>query len=174
MVCQGDVLGQDRSVQVAAERIFVARPLEAAFAVVAESVCNSGKRLAAGAEVGPAAVVLEACEAATLPLRRQVADEALRPRARVQRIEVEDAGPLHLRTVGAAVEAARKLIAAADAEEDDAVIHGLPQRRFRSREVGGNQRLVAVLGAAHEQQVEVVRPEDVARFQFGDLEVDVT
>ena len=52
-----------------------------------------------------------------------------------------------------AIPAAEQLIAAADREERDAVLHGLPDRVTARREVRRDHRLLAILAAAHVEEV---------------------
>ena len=145
--------------QVGADRLAQAAALEAALAVVSETVHHSPERDGAGIEPGAAAVVLEADQRVLpagleLALDQHVADHAPLAGDRVER-KHPGAGHLHARAV--AVAAPEQLVAAADRKQRRSVGQRRLQLLRPPREIGGDQLLLAVLAAAQVDQVAVGR-----------------
>ncbi len=155
VVGQPGVLRQQRAVQVGADQVVAAHALEAVAAVVAVALQHPAERLGAGAEVGAAAVVLEAGEdpraAAEVDLDRDVADQ---PRARLAhglQLGEPEARQLLLAEL---VAVAEQLVAAADGEQGGAVVDRRRERlALAGDQVGGDHALVAVLAAADVDEV---------------------
>src|SRR5258705_12412130 len=109
MIGKVRVLRQQRAMHVRAENVSV----DAAFAVVLAVVAVAGQHLSQRtrlwAEIGAAAVVLEADEGAAGPGQRHVADAARRGFALVDRPGVEDADSFELRPLGGPGETREKL-----------------------------------------------------------------
>ncbi len=118
-------------------------------------------------------MVLEADEGAALPLRDDVADAAGDVLARVLGPGVEDAQAGQVVAGRRPVVAGEELVAAADGQGGHPLLDGLPERlALHVDEVGGDAPLLAVLAAAHEDEVVSLGVEPVAEVELVDLEVD--
>ena len=135
-----------------------ATALEARVAVVAVARDDASERRRAVVEQRSAGVVLESGDhrrgaVAEVGFEQHVTDQPLLAGERLVR---EDSCARHPRAVAAAVAAPEQLIAAADGEHGRAGLDGPPQVVAPRREVGGDERLLAILAAADVD--EVVRP----------------
>ena len=125
---------------------------------------DASERRRARVEQRAAGVVLEARDrrrdaVAEVGLEQHVADQ---PPLAGDRLEREQARARHPRAVAAAVAAPEQLVAAADGEQRRAGLDGPPQVVASRREVGRDQRLLAILAAADVDEVERPRLERVA------------
>src|SRR5690242_7771607 len=100
MVGEVRVLRQERSMQVGAIGIAVDAALAPVFAIVAMASQHPPQRLGAAAEIGPAAVILEADERALAPGQGDIADAAGHLLALVDRPGVEDADAFQVWPLG--------------------------------------------------------------------------
>src|SRR5262249_22748142 len=150
------VPGQERAVQVRPVDAAGAAALVAGLAVVPEAGEHAPERLCALVEVRPAGVVLEAGDRPARPsaLEEDVADHA--PLAADPR-ERQEPNPGQLHAGAVAVEPAEELVAAAHGEDGGAARDRVPQRVGLAREVGRDERLLAVLAAAHVEEVDPAR-----------------
>src|SRR5436190_11363812 len=170
------VLRQQRPVQVGADQVEPANALEAVAAVVPKPLEDAAERLGLGAEVRPAAVVLEAGQdlgpVAKVDLDRDVADQ---PRTRhAHGLQVDQAEPRQA-ILAEPVAVAEQLVAPADREHGGAVLDGrrhcLP---LALDHVGGNGDLVAVLPATEVDEVVGAGIEALAGPGAGVDEADAT
>ena len=166
------VARQQRPVEVGADRRTDAAALEARVAVVAVAGDDAAERRRAGVEQRAAGVVLEPGDrrrdaVAEVGLEQHVADQPLLAGERLVR---EDACARHPRAVAAAVAAPEQLVAAADGEHRRAGLDRAAQVVAPRREIGRDQRLLAVLAAADVDEVERPRLERVAGLDAGHLE----
>src|SRR5688572_2580655 len=123
-VGQRRVLGQDRSVEIAPERVSVLRALGAVFPIVAAPVNDLGHRLDAVAKPGQAAVVFEPDQLAPLALRDDVTNEALVPRFG---LDIEDADARQGSGVVGTVDMAEELVTATDGERGSSMLDRVPE-----------------------------------------------
>src|SRR5688500_11477281 len=90
-------------------------------------------------------------------------------------LEVKDAGAPELIAVPASIQVAGELVAAADRDEHGLVFDRLPQgSALDLGQVVGDEALLAVLSAAHKQEVVGCRVELFAQTQVNDFEVDAS
>ena len=159
--------------QVRAERPAHATALEPALAVVPEAGEDAAERDGARIEQRATGVVLEAGHGPALArlelaLEQDVADHA--PLAG-DGLEREEPGALEPLPARVAVPAAEQLIAAADREERGSAVDLRRQRVPLLREVGGDERLLAVLAAADVVQGARSRLDPVAEPDRAHLEL---
>src|SRR5258705_5726091 len=126
MIGEVRVLWQQRAMHVRAEDVAVDAAFVLVFAVVAMASQHLSQRTRLRAEIGAAAVVLEADESAAGPGQRHVADAARRGFALVDRPGVEDADSFELRPLGGAVEARKELVAPAHSKHRYVCLHSGP------------------------------------------------
>ncbi len=141
--------------EVRADRAAHAAALPTALAVVPEPGHHPAQCLRAGIEPRPAGVVLEARERSPhagleLALEQDVPDHPPVPR---DRVEGEDAHTWELRSAEVAIRPAEQLVPAAHGQQGGAVRERLVDALALVREVGGDERLLAVLAAADVEQV---------------------
>ena len=87
------------------------------------------------------------------------------------RLEREDPGALQVRAGAVAIEAAEQLIAAADGEQGGAAVERGADLLGAGGEVGGDERLLAVLAAADVEEVVLAGDEAVAEADRAHLEL---
>jgi hypothetical protein len=161
-------------VEVSSEDISADSALAAVLSVVAEAGDDASERLNALAQIGAPAVILEADERRPIPFDDDIADEALRLRARVSGVQIEDPSSWQLLTFGRAVEAAHKLVAAAHGEYRYVALHGFRERfTLHLHEVDSHPALFPVLRAAYENEIVVLWDKLVLDLQLADLEPDI-
>src|SRR5260370_29474951 len=110
MIGKVRVLRQQRAVPVRAEDVAVDAASAVVLAVVAVAGQHLSQRTRLRAEIGAAAVVLEADEGAASPGQRHVTDAARCGFALVDRPGVEDANSFDVRPLGWPVAARNKLV----------------------------------------------------------------
>src|SRR5918996_4489536 len=135
---------------------------------------HPAERLRAVAQIGAAAVVLKTGDhpraAAQVGLDRAVADQPRSWLAHGPQIHELDAGQL---LVAQLVARAEQLVPAADREHDgSAVGRGVERVALRGHHVARHEHLVAVLAAAHVEEVVRVRVERLAQARGGKREAD--
>src|SRR6266571_1142695 len=113
-ICQPRVLGQQRAVQVAANRALVDDALRAVFAIVSGTHNGSTKRTHAVSEVCPPRVIFESNECSALAVQfgldQNIADVAL---GTWHASDVEESGARQLLAIDGRVAAAEQLVPAA-------------------------------------------------------------
>ena len=171
-VGQRRVARQQRAVEVGADRRRHAAALEARRAVVPVPGEHASERRRAGIEQRPAGVVLEPRHrrrdaVAEVDLEQHVADQ---PPLAGDGLEREEPGARHPGAVAAAVAAPEQLVAAAHGEQRRSRLDGPPQVVAPPREVGRDERLLAILAAADVDEVERRRLERIARLDGRHLE----
>src|SRR5439155_14958712 len=142
---------QEWAVEVRPDRAPDAAALPAALAVVAEPGDDAAEWLRARIQACPACVILEARKRAADPglelaLEQDVADHA---RVAGDRVEGEEADPGQFGTAEVTVGAPEELVPAADREQRDAAGNGFAHPVGLCNEIPGDERLFAVLAAAH-------------------------
>src|SRR6187200_621897 len=151
--------------QIGADDVVAVHALEAVAVVVAVTGDDFPQGLGLGAEVGAAPVVLEAGDqlraAAEVCLDCDVADQ---PRAGLaDRLQVGDPQARQL-LLAELVAVAEQLVAAADRQEDGAVVgRGGDRLLLAGDHVGGDGALVAVLAAADVEEIVGGRVDRLAR-----------
>ena len=133
---------------------------------------DAPQRRCAGVEQRSAGVVLEAGHhrhdaPAEIGLEQHVPDQ---PLLAGERLVGEHAGARHPRSVAAPVAAPEQLVSATDGEHRRAGVDGPPQAVSASSEIGGDERLLAVLAAADVDEVVGPRLERVTGLDAGHLE----
>src|SRR5258708_2219431 len=175
MIGKVRVLRQQRAMHVRAENVSV----DAAFAVVLAVVAVAGQHLSqrtrVRAEIGAAAVVLEADEGAASPGQRHVTDAARCGFALVDRPGVENANSFELRPLGWPVEARKELVATADSKHRHVCLHRGPQALMLHRpEIAGYLFLLPVLAATDKEHVKGIRLDGRPQIQRGYLQPNPT
>ena len=168
------VLRQQRAVQVGADHVAAQDALEAVPVVVAVAAEHAAERVLVRSEVGAPAVVLEAGDharpGAEVGLDRAVADQplaGLADGAQVHEAHARELLALHL------VGVAEQLVAAAHGEHHGAAVgRAVEGVALRLGHVVGHGGLVAVLAAAHVEEVVRVRVERLAEARGGMLEAE--
>ena len=160
---------EEGTVEVRADHAPRSAALEAALPVVAEAGQNAAERLGARVQVRPSGVILEAGQRlpGPLALEENVSDH---PPLAGDGVEREEAAARQLGAAAVAVEASEQLVSAADGEEGSAAGHCVGQRRALGRDIRSDQRLLAILSAAHVIEIDlvcahVVADADVRHFQ---------
>ena len=158
MVRQPGILRQHRPVQVGGVHLQIAGPFGAVLAVVAGSGDDPPERPRAGAEVGAAAVVLEAHHAGGLTCLAEVAghgDVTHEPGAATFGDRVKHPYSGDWRRADGGVVLAEKLVAGAHGEHDGAGLDRLAQRPGLRLQVAGRHPHLAVLAAVQQDQVKI-------------------
>ena len=163
------VLGEEGAVEVSAEGVAVDGAFVAVRAVVAVAVDHPRQALAAGTEVGAAAVVLEANQGlGVVGAGDKVANAAAGLGARVLRVEIEDAEAGEVVAHRGAVVTSEELVAAANGEHYYAVLDGAAEAvPFGSGKVGCDAGLLPVRAAADEDEVVGGGSEGIAGTEGG-------
>ena len=150
--------------QVRAERATHATTLEAALAVVSEAGEHAAERDGPGIEQRATRMVLEsghgpAFARLELAFEQDVSDHAALAGEGLQR---EEPGALEPAAARIAIAAAEKLVAAAHGEQGGSPLDLRRQRAALLRQIGGDERLLAVLAAADVVEVASGRLDPVA------------
>src|SRR5258705_6146546 len=175
MIGEVRVLWQQRAMHVRAEDVAVDAAFVLVFAVVAMASQHLSQRTRLWAEIGAAAVVLEADEGAAGPGQRHVADAARRGFALVDRPGVEDADSFELRPLGGAVEARKELVAPAHSKHGYVCLHSGPQALvLHCPEIASHLLLLPVLAATDKEHVKGIRLDRRPQFQRGHLQPNPT
>ena len=168
------VLGQDRPVEVGANGVAVAGTLGAIAGVVAEAADHPAERLGSRAEKGATTVVFESDDLAAVSRKDHIADAAVGSRAGVTGFEVEDADAGDDAALMVDVAMAKELKATTDGEDGHVSFDGLADGGAFFHQVGGDATLFAVLPAADEEEIEVIRRKWVANGHVDHLAFDTT
>jgi hypothetical protein len=168
------VAREERSVEVRPDRTADAAAFEAALAVVPETRDDAAEGLSAWIEHRAPGVVLEAGQEPALAglelaLEEHVADH---PALAGHRLVREEADARQYLAVTPAVGAAEQLVAAAHGEDHRAACGRLLQGLALLDQIGRHQRLLAVLAAAHVEEVVLARRDRVAEVDRPVLEAD--
>ena len=141
--------------EIGADRAPEATALEARRPVVPEAVRDASERLGVGIQQGAPGVVLEPGKlpggaGLELTLQEHVADH---PRRARDGLVAEEARTRHERAVAAAIPASEELVPATDREEGRSLGDRLTDRRALLRQVGRDQRLLAILAASDVEEI---------------------
>ncbi len=160
-VCEPRVAREQRPVEVGAVDPAGTGALEPRASVVAEARDDPAERRCLRIQERAAAVILEAREllAGPLAVDEDVPDH---PPLAGDRLERQQADPRQLGTRAVAVGAAEELVAAADGEEDGAVLGRLGERRALRGEVRRDELLLPILAPADVEEVRLCQRGGVA------------
>ena len=140
--------------EIGTDRVAVAGPFGTVGSVVTESADDHAKGSGFRAEIGAAAMVLEADDFTEVCLQDHVANASVGAGAGVARFEVEDADAGNDASLVVDVAVAEELEPSTNGEDGHIRFNGIADGRAFFDEVIGDAALFAVLAAADEEEVE--------------------
>jgi hypothetical protein len=160
--------------EVRAQRAAAPAAFVAAFPVVAEPRDDAAQRLGAGFQNCPSRMVLEPGDGMPLAWLELAVEEDVSDHAPLagDRMVAEDSRSRKLDAAAVTVEAAEKLVAAADGEHCGSTRERLFEGFRVRRKVRGDQSLLAILTAADVEEIVLIRIQPLTEADPAPLEAD--